>query len=301
MSAYVGQQVILRFSFRSDGSVVYPGVYIDEVLVIEGDEIPIVITTGSLPNALENAAYNEQIAFSGGSGNGTWSIQPGGVNDGWLSIDQNGNLTGTPTSANVGPVTVTIRQEEPTNPTNFDEVTYSFSVLSTIFIDDIEAACPGMWTLTGDWQCGTPTSGPGSAFSGTQVIATQLAGDYSPSQTWLGTTASSMPISLAGTTSPVLRFKVWYDTEGFSFDGFNVKVSTDGGATYAIVPMVTPAYNLTVDGQSAWGGNNQMMWEEYTADLSSYAGQSVNIQFGFRSDTSVQDPGVYIDDVAITD
>ena len=39
----------------------------------------------------------------------------------------------------------------------------------------------GDWTVTGDgtlWEFGTPTSGPGAANSGTGVVATGLAGDY---------------------------------------------------------------------------------------------------------------------------
>jgi Immune inhibitor A-like, MAM domain len=302
LAAYIGQQIILRFSFRSDGSVVYPGVYIDDVQVLEGDEIPITITTASLPNALENVAYSAQLDHSGGSGNGSWSIQPGGTNDGWLGINaSSGQLTGTPAMANVGPVTVVIRHFEPSNPTNFDEAMYSFNVQSTIYSDDIEAACPGTWTLTGDWQCGAPTSGPNMALSGTQVLATQLAGSYNSNQSWAGTTASSGPISLMGTTAPQLRFDVWYQTET-SFDGFNIKVSTDGGMTYAIVPMVTPIYNQTFDGQGAWSGSTGgMMWQQFVADLSAYVGMQVHLQFGFRSDGSVTYPGVYIDNVAITD
>ena len=303
LSAYVGQQIILQFSFRSDTSVVYPGIYIDAVTVSEPDAIPVFITTPTLPGALENVPYSVSMMASGGTGNGTWSIQPGGTNDGWLSINPStGVLSGTPAAANLGPVTVMIRHEEPTNPNNFDDATYSFNVQTTVFIDDIEAACPGMWTLTGDWQCGAPPSGPNAAFSGAQVIATQLAGAYNNGQAWATTTASSGAISLAGTTAPVLRFKVWYETEGSLWDGFNVKVSTNGGTTYAILPMVMPAYNLTIDSQSAWGGQSGgMSWQEFTADLSSYAGQSVNIQFAFRSDTSNTFAGVYVDDVAISD
>ena len=33
LSAYAGQHIMLRFAFHSDSSVVYPGVYIDDVLI----------------------------------------------------------------------------------------------------------------------------------------------------------------------------------------------------------------------------------------------------------------------------
>jgi bacillopeptidase F (M6 metalloprotease family) len=35
LTAYVGQTIYLRYAFRTDGSVVYPGVYIDQVLIAD--------------------------------------------------------------------------------------------------------------------------------------------------------------------------------------------------------------------------------------------------------------------------
>src|SRR5690606_16327648 len=147
-----------------------------------------------------------------------------------------------------------IHVEEPTNPNNFDDVTFNFAVQQTVWAETFEGACPNAWTLTGDWQCGVPTSGPGSAYAGIQAIATQLAGTYNNGQAWASTNASSPAINLAGTTAPQLRFWVWYHTENCC-DGFNVKISTDGGNTYAIAPNVTPAYNGTVDSQTCWRGD----------------------------------------------
>jgi hypothetical protein len=300
LSAYAGQSIILRFSFRSDTSVVYPGAFIDNIQVAEAADIPIVISTASLPDGYENGAYSAQINGSSATGNATWSIVPGGTNDGWLSIDANGLLTGTPGAANVGAVTVTVRSEEPTNPTNFDEATYNFNVGATVFVDSIDA-CPGTWTLSGEWQCGAPTSGPLAAFSGTNVLATILTGNYSNNQAWATNTASSAPISLAGTTAPVLRFRVWYRTEG-SLDGFNVKISTNGGTTYALATAVTPAFTGTIGGEMGWGGSTgHQFWDEYVVDLAAFAGMSVNVRFAMRTDGSVTYPGVYIDDVVITD
>ena len=115
-------------------------------------------------------------------------------------------------------------------------------------------------------------------------------------------TASTGPISLVGTTAPNLRFRVWFNTEGNSFDGWNLKVSTDGGTTYTPLSTVTPAYSLTVDTQACWGGNESASgWQEYSADLSAFAGMSVNLQFGMRTDGSVTRPGVYLDNIAISD
>ena len=392
--AYQGQTVILRFAFRSDGSVVNPGVYIDDVRVSEAASVPLTITTANpLPDAPADAAYSHFMAKSGGSSSSEWTIV-GGSNHTWLTIDTNtGELTGTPLAANIGPVTVTIHVEEPADPNNFDEltfdldvtpltittanplpvayennpysviltklnggptpqwsitggsnhtwltidpntgqlsgtplpanvgpatvtvrveeasdlanfdeVTFDLDVVAVIWFEGFEGACPNGWTLGGDWQCGTPSSGPGSAYTGSQCLATQLAGNYNTSQAWLTATASSPAIDLTLASNPVLSWRVWLHTEGSIYDGTNLKVSTNGGATYQLVTTVTPAYTLTIDSQQCWGGNQSALgWQLFSADLSAYAGQTVRIQFGFRTDTSVQYPGVYIDEVVIAD
>ncbi len=301
LAAYAGQQIVLRFSFRSDDSFVAPGVYIDDIKVIATDSVPVVITTPTLRNAYENASFSQQLTSTGGTGMGDWSIQAGS-NIAWLSLSAAGAFSGMPATADVGPASVTVRIAEPTNPSNFAETTYNFTVLSTLYTDDLEAACPAGWTLTGEWQCGAPTSGPNAAFSGTQVIGTVLNGQYSNNLTWASNTATSAPISLASATAPELNFKVWNDTEGSTYDGFNLNISTDNGATFVPVTTVTPAYPLTIGGQQCWGGlESAAGWQEYVADLSAYAGMSVNLQFAMQSDTSATYDGVYIDDVTIAD
>jgi hypothetical protein len=243
-----------------------------------------------------------QLQKTGGSSGSVWSIVTG-TNHAWLSLNPTtGLLTGTPAAANTGPFSVTVRVEEPTVPSNFHEATLTGQVRQVVSMMGFEGACPDGWALTGDWQCGTPTVvGPSAAFAGTQCIATRIAGNYNNNQTYAGTTASSPSISLAGTTSPQLSFRVWMSTEGSVYDGFNLKVSTDG-VTYTPVTTVSPAYNLTIATEQCWGGNQSALgWQLWTANLSAYAGQTVNLRFAFRSDSSVVYPGVYIDDVIITD
>ena len=298
LSAYAGQQIVLRFSFRSDGSVVRPGVYIDDVQVGEAVSVPLEIETATVGNALATFPYSHTMTKSGGTTGSQWSIT-GGTNIAWLSIDPDtGELSGTPSLAQLGPVSVTIRVEEPLLPSNFDEETFTFNVQTGFFSQGFEGACPNGWTLTGDWQCGVPTSGPGSAHSGTQLIATILGGNYNNSQTYAGTTATSPPIDLSTTTAPTLRFWVWYVTES-GFDGFNVKASSDG-VNYTQLLSVTPVYNQTLALEQCWAGNSGG-WVQYEADMSAFAGDQVNLRFAFRSDGSIVNPGVYIDDIEIVD
>jgi len=306
LTAYAGQSVILRFSFRSDGATVFPGVYVDEVVVAEPQQIPMYITsTSPLADVYAGMTYSQQITRVGGSVNALWSIKAGGQNTAWLTIDPaTGVLSGTPTAAEAGPVSVTVRVEEPTWPTNYAEKTFSFAVKPNSYYTSFEGMCPDGWTLTGDWECGVPMNvGPATAYVGTQCIATKIGEVYSNLQTWAGTTATSPDIDLTKAQSPTLTFRMWIDTEGSTYDGVNLQVSTDGGMTYSVVNGVSPAYPLTIAGKPAWGGHHAGLgWQFMQADLSPYAGQIVRVRFAFQSDSSTPAPGlpgVYIDDIFI--
>ncbi len=220
LTAYAGQKINLQFGFRSDPATVFAGVYIDDLTVAEPVQIPLYITTSSpLANTHVEQAYAVTITKIGGTSGSVWSLDPGGTNAGWLTIDPtSGVLSGRATAANVGPVSVTVHVEEPTLPSNFAEQTYTFEVEPNLYYTSFEGPCPDGWTLTGDWQCGVPTnpSGPATAYVGTQCIGTGMVTDYSNDDTWAGTTATSPPIALPGVQTQTLTFRMWVDTEGAS-------------------------------------------------------------------------------------
>ena len=65
---------------------------------------------------------------------------------------------------------------------------------------------------------------------------------------------------------------------------------------------VLPAYPGTIGGVPAWGGDHSGLgWQLMSADLLAYAGQIIRLRFAFRSDAAIVFPGVYIDDVLVTD
>ncbi len=305
LTGYQGKpSVTLQFSFRSDAATVYPGVYIDDVTVAEPLQIPLYVTTPSpLPNAYVEENYAVQLAKIGGTSGSVWSLATGsGTNAGWLTISQTGVLTGKPAASNVGPVTVTVHVDEPTLPSNFAEQTYTFEVLPNVYYTSFEGTCPDGWTLTGDWQCGVPvnTAGPASAFAGTQCIGTGMAVDYNNDDAWAATTATSPPITLPGVQKHTLAFGMWVDTEGFTYDGANLQISTDGGTTFTVLSAVTPAYPLAIGGEPAWGGHQAGLgWQHVQADLTPYTGMTVLFRFGFHSDVSNTYAGVFIDDFLV--
>lgn len=300
LGAYVGQTIRLRLAFRSDPSVHYPGVYIDNLFVAETSSVPLAITTPvQLPTATTNMLYQAQPAKSGGSASSVWSIV-GGMNHAWLSINPaTGQLTGTPTFAQVGPVSVTVHVEEPMLPSNFAEKTFTFNVIHVFYQTSFEA-CPDGWALTSNWECGVPTVvGPASAHDGTRCLGTKLSAHYDNGLAWGSTTATSPVINLANAASATLSFRMWVHTEGLTFDGANLKISVNGSA-FTILNNVTPAYNVTLSGESAWGGNQSALgWQAVSANLAAYLGQKIQLQFSFRSDGTFTLPGVYIDHVRI--
>ncbi len=303
LTAYAGQTVLLRFAFRSDAAAVFPGVYIDDIIVAEPLQDPLFITTPSpLADIYAGMAYTAKIEKTGGSSASVWSIVPGGVNAAWLSIDAvKGVLTGTPSLAETGPVSVTVRVEEPTLPSNFEEKTFTFNVNQAAYYTSFELACPNDWTLTGDWECGVPAVvGPATAFVGAQCLATKIGSNYTDLQKWAETTATSPDIDITTVATPILTFKMWVDTEGATYDGFNLQVSTDGGMNFQIIANATPVYPLTVAGKPAWGGHQSALgWQSVEANLSAYAGQIIRLRFAFQSDSSATFPGVYIDDILV--
>ncbi|MBU1891260.1 hypothetical protein KJ782_07320, partial [Patescibacteria group bacterium] len=99
------------------------------------------------------------------------------------------------------------------------------------YVEDFELT-DGGYTTSGalnDWAWGAPTSGPGAAHSGSNVWGTVLGTTYS-----VNSDSRLTGVSFTAYENCLFTFYHWYDTEGY-YDGGNIKVSTDGGTTWAIV------------------------------------------------------------------
>jgi hypothetical protein len=104
--------------------------------------------------------------------------------------------------------------------------------------------------------------------------------------------------------SPTLSFQTrWATEEGWDF-GF-VQVSTDGGKTFTSLanadttsehdPGAIPPVQDQLPGFTGDSGG----WRSETFDLSAYAGQSVLLAFRYVTDSGVDEPGWWIDDVTL--
>ncbi len=178
---------------------------------------------------------------------------------------------------------------------------YSFEIVEE-FVWDFEDYDGGFVPAGDVWEWGAPTTGPGAAHSGVNVWATVLGGNY-PS--YSDATLDIPPITLsAGKPYAILTFWHWYYIET-NYDGGNIKVSTDGGATWDIVTPLggydgtARSANAGIPGEPCFTGYNNDFWQQEMFNLSAYAGQQVMIRFHFGSDGSVQRSGWYIDDVRL--
>lgn len=152
----------------------------------------------------------------------------------------------------------------------------------------------GEYTGTSDWAHGSPIFGPPGAFSGDNLWATNLSGDYSNNITAYLT---SPPTDFAGASVLYLTFTHWYNIES-SYDGGQVQVLSDD-AWVTVEPL--GGYPQTalrgLDWQSGYSGLSDE-WEPAIFNLTDYISDNTQIRFRFGSDNDTVKPGWYIDDVA---
>ena len=189
----------------------------------------------------------------------------------------------------------------PVNCSIYEGVSYS---------EDFEADNGGYTHAVGpgpgyndDWEWGTPTSGPGSAHSGVNVWATNLAGDF---QNYGDMVLDSVSIDLSAIASPQLTFWHWYDFSGGAWDGGNVKISTDGGSTWNLIypdggyPGTASSGNQGIPNEECYTNDVTSSWEQTTFDLNTYSGETAIIRWHCGTTTVVTHPGWYIDDVNVS-
>ncbi len=139
---------------------------------------------------------------------------------------------------------------------------------------------------TTSFAWGNFTSGPGEGHSGDKGIATNPGGSYNPSE--LGWMASPViDLTGFGTSSPVIQWWDWKHIESASYDWARLDVTKDGGTTWN--PVWGPV-----------GGVSDTSYNQQTVVLDpSYNVANFQFRFYFKSDSSVQYEGWYVDDVGI--
>ncbi len=172
---------------------------------------------------------------------------------------------------------------------------------TTLFTSDFEAS-DGGFTHSGtadEWERGLPSFAPiTTCHSGTNCWKTDLDSTYNASSTQ---ELVSPPIVLSGPVTVPIRVS-WaqkFQMESASFDHLWVEVRPAGSPTvgrklyeWHDATMTTFAGATTVDESAGWA--------VLSADISEYAGQSVEIRFHVDTDSSANYAGVAIDDVTVS-
>lgn len=157
---------------------------------------------------------------------------------------------------------------------------------TTVFTTNFDADNGG-FTVSGttSWAWGAPTSGPGAPYSAPNVWATNLAGNYNNSESGY-ITSPVIDLSAHAGLAPNISFWHWNDVESVSYDWGAVEATKDGGATWQ-----------DISGKIG----DQTSWAEKTYQLDpTYAVSDFQFRFYFKSDSSVNYPGWYIDDLTVT-
>lgn len=108
-------------------------------------------------------------------------------------------------------------------------------------------------------------------------------------------------LDLTGATAPVLSFDSYWSIEE-DWDYGYVEVSTDGGATWTLLPDMDGIFTTTDP-----NGNNQgvgLTGENQATlrfDLAAYAGQAVQLRLVYGTDAAVQWSGWFADNFAVAD
>ncbi|MCJ2562798.1 MAG: PKD domain-containing protein, partial [Candidatus Thermoplasmatota archaeon] len=98
-----------------------------------------------------------------------------------------------------------------------------------------------------------------------------------------------------------LRFRHWYRMENGQ-DGGNIQVSTDSGGSWNVLdPLGGYPNPSVVEGQPGFTGvaGSDTFFESVSADLTDYAGETIQFAFRFTSDTTTIEEGWYIDLILI--
>ena len=175
---------------------------------------------------------------------------------------------------------------------------------SGIFSMDFEdPAAVNFWGSTAQWEIGKPLSGPGIAYVGENVLATVLDGNYIDKTSAL---VSSQPINLpplsTGETAIELSFWHW-----FSFYPGNANYPSNcnrGSPQDAGYVQIATNTTGTWDFQTVKTFVNSSDWTRSSIDLTSYAGQTIEIGFylyniSTNSCTNGSRAGWYIDELLI--
>jgi len=139
------------------------------------------------------------------------------------------------------------------------------------------------------WEWGAPTSGPFAAYSGANVWATVLAGNYDAGNNGANL---DVPGFVLPSGAVELRYAYWQDQAGDCGDDKTSLVIIDSTGFEQVVE--------NGDGCSGALADTGDAWIQDTVSLDAFAGLNITIRFAHETDgTDNAYPGTYIDDLRV--
>ncbi|MBN8428258.1 MAG: S8 family serine peptidase [Xanthomonadales bacterium] len=167
------------------------------------------------------------------------------------------------------------------------------------FIDDVDNRSYA--SLQAPWQYSTLASAGGFSYHNAPD------GSNYASNTCAYLTLPPLTLGDAGS----LSFKARYNLEE-EWDGVVLEISTDGGATWSTLTpnggypssfaqTTNPPVNACgyLETQPAFSGSSGGQFVSYTANLATYAGDTVQLRWAFSSDPGSEEAGFYLDEIRI--
>jgi subtilisin-like proprotein convertase family protein len=171
----------------------------------------------------------------------------------------------------------------------------------TVFSTDFEAD-DGGFTSSGvqnEWQWGVPNFAPiTTCSSGANCWVTDLTGTYNASS---NQDLFAPAIDLSGYSGPVImRWAQKHQIENANWDNAFVDVQEVGGANPTrLWEWLGPTMSNQTVGSPTVTIPQSAGWSQRWADISAYAGQSIEARFNLSSDSSINFAGLAIDDFSV--
>ena len=337
LTGAAGQSAVrVRFAFSSDGSVVREGLGVDNIMIfnsiidvaasnvvapVSGCGLSAGETVmGDFTNFGSDTLFTLNVCYSINGGTAVCetindTILPGDTYTHMFSTTADLSASGTYT---VSTWTSTTGDVNTCNDSTAVSVTNITTISSYPHIQDFENG-PGDWiennSNNGSWAFGTPakntiigaSSGSNAWVTGGLGTGTYSANDDSHvlSPCFDFTTLD---------TGSYVSMRVWWNSE-FSWDGANLQITTDDGATWNNIGAFGDPLNWytdnTINGtpggsQEGWSGRNSTgngsggwVYAIHTLDTALVGLPSARFRVNFGSDGSVQDDGFGFDDFKI--
>ncbi|MFD1638121.1 S8 family serine peptidase [Evansella tamaricis] len=288
LNPYAGSEnpIFVAFELVSDGIIEYTGWYLDNVELVgedtEAPDAPTGLEASSTSTGI-NLSWNASIAPDT-NGYNIYRTTTSGSNYEMIGTTAHTEFTDNATEAGLEYFYVVTAFDYSDNESDYsNEVSGIPPAVEFIFHTDFDSDNGGFTTggTNNSWEWGVPTSGPGEAYSGESLWATNLSGSYNNNEdSWI----MSPEIELSADLSfAELNFTYWQNIEN-NWDFGYVEVTSDNGSTWDTLESYTNVFEN---------------WNTGEISLDSYIGETIQFRFALDTDGSVTRPGWYIDDVYV--